>query len=522
MADQPDVTTRHPEYLEYEPQWKRCRDFASGSDAVKKVDAYLPQPAGMDDGEYRFYKERALYYNATSRTRDALTGLVFRQPPTLEKVPEPIEKDLEDATLRDEPFEAVAKRVINEVIEVGRYCLLVEMPVAPATVGEQAGNLARSAILEASGRRPATPRPYLVTIPAERVINWKTAQVGSDPEQLVLVVIEENVETDPSNSFSHETECQYRELALVDGVYRQRIWRKSKDSTKDKDVFVVVAEIWPTRRNERMTFIPFTFIGTTGVTPEVSKPPLIDLVDVSLSHYRNSADLEYGLYYTAVPTPWASGVPDSTILKVGASVAWNLGEGGRAGMVEFTGKGLGAIKESMASKERMMATLGARLLEDPTANSAETATAVRMRSSGETASLGTISFAGGAGLARAVRWMMWWAEGMGELSTDALVKLTSEFFQINASPEEVKAAVLSWQAGAISFETLYERLQKGGWTRDGVTAEEEKAQIEKETPLPVDEPEDPDSPDGDPDDDDPANPQPKPPARPTEELPAAA
>lgn len=75
----PDDT--HDEYKEFAPVWKRCRDAATGQRAIQKgLTSYLPALAQQDDTEYKSYQSRALYYNATGRTVDAMTGLVFRKP----------------------------------------------------------------------------------------------------------------------------------------------------------------------------------------------------------------------------------------------------------------------------------------------------------------------------------------------------------------------------------------------------------------------------------------------------------
>src|SRR5206468_661127 len=136
-------------------------------------------------------------------------------------------------------------------------------------------------------------------------------------------------------------------------------------------------------------FIPFTFVGATSLSPNVDKPPLLDLVEVNLSHYRSSADLEHGRHYTALPTPWVSGMRPDSNLRIGAGVAWVLEDPtAKAGMLEFTGQGLQALEKALESKEKQMAVLGARLLEmQPRLQ--ETAEAVRLRHNGDAATLST-------------------------------------------------------------------------------------------------------------------------------------
>lgn len=472
----PKVTTKHPDYLASEAHWKRCRDFQAGSDAVKAGD-YLPKPAGMSDEDYAFYKDRALYLNCLARTIEALGGAIFRREPTVE-TPNAIEDHLEDVTLRDEPLDVVALRIVKEQLTVGRYGILLDMPEGAADGA----------------------RPYWVTIPAERIINWRTGRVGADPEQLVMVVIEESAPAGGDDPFSHETKVQYRELSLETGAYQSRVWTAGHSDSAE---WVPGPWVIPMRRGQPLDFIPFTFVGTDGITADVTRPPLLDLVDVSISHYRNSADHEHGLFLVAIPTPWASGVAGEGTLRIGPSVVWRLTENGRAGMLEFSGAGLEAIREAMASKERQMAMLGARLLEDPHAAAPATATEVRVKHGGETASLRTIAGAASAALTRLLRWHVWWFTGTGELPLDVAAKLCTEFFEVKATPEEIKTALLAVQAGKMAFETFYQILEKGGWAREGVSAKDELEEIERETPPPVDDPDpdlDPaDNPEDDPD-----------------------
>ncbi len=254
-----------------------------------------------------------------------------------------------------------------------------------------------------------------------------------------------------------------------------RTW---SSSAENKGTFVAGEWVMPMRRGQALDFIPFTFIGTEGVTPDVSKPPMVDLADVSIGHYRNSADHEHGLFYTAIPTYWASGVPTDSALRVGP-VVWRLGENSQAGVLEFSGAGLGAIREAMGRKERLMATLGARLLED-VGGRPVTATEIKIHHSGDSASLRSISGAAAAGMTRILRWHVWWFTGTGEMPEDVKVELPTDFFQVKATPDEVRAGLEAVQKGQMSYATFYANLQKGQWARDGVSAEEELAEIEAE------------------------------------------
>jgi hypothetical protein len=245
------------------------------------------------------------------------------------------------------------------------------------------------------------------------------------------------------------------------------------------------------RRGTPLTFVPFVFIGSLHASAELERPPLLDLADVNLGHWRNSVDHEYGLHLVALPTPWVSGnkTPPGQVMKIGPSVVWELDVQGSAGMLEFAGTGLASIMTAMDDKKKQMASIGARLLEDATV--AETATAVMMRHAGETASLKTVAGSLEIGFTMALQILAWWA-GTEDVphSVDATVQLNKEYLNVKATSAEIQVALTALQAGEMSFETWWNIITTGGWGREGVDAEAEREQIKKEEAL--DEPDDED------------------------------
>ncbi len=453
------VNTTTREYENAAAVWARCRNTYEGSDAVKAAGTtYLPLLDAHEEDlvAYQAYKDRALFFNATRRTVSGLSGAMFQRAPTLD-VPANVESHAQDVTLTGVPFETFALGAGKEVLIVGRYGILVDM---------------------ASEEAP-DQRPYWCGWSAEAVVGWRTGRVGGD-EILTRVVLQECVEEeDPKDPFRSIPITQYRVLELVGGLYTQQLWRELKADSKK---FVPFGkEIQPKRRGKRLTFIPFVFIGATTITPGVERPPLDDMVLVNLSHYRNSADLEHGLHFTGIPIPWIAGAMDPKgKIRLGPSGAIVLDKGGEVGIIQADGQLLGALEKSLDRKQHMMATLGARLLEDQ-GGRAETATAVSMRHSGEHATLRTMAEVLEQAFTIAWRWHAWWmGTELTPQDVNVSVDLNKDFFAVKASPEEIKTLVLAHQAGDISHATFYAGLQKGGWAREGVSAEDERAEILRE------------------------------------------
>lgn len=451
------VTSFHPLYDDVAPDWKKCRDVHKGSRAVKAAqEAYLPNFSGKEgqrkQAKYAAYLLRALFYGATDRTIEGFKGAIFRKPPTL-AIPKGMEPWLEDVTATGTPLALFAQELMSEILITGRYGVLVDIPEEETPI----------------------PRPRLAGYRAEEVTNWRTAMIAGE-SRITLVVLKEEVEEE-KDSFSQEKIIQYRVLRLdEEGFYLQEIWREIKEGQTGARW-----EIWkiltPNIRGERMDFIPFTFFAPSGLDVCPAKPPLLDLVEVNLSHYRSSADYEHGLHYTALPTAWVAGFPEDAELEIGSANAWITSEPtARAGFLEFSGQGLKPLAEALDKKERLMAILGARLLEE-SKRDAEAAETVRLRQAGESSILSTLAWTESLGLTQCLRWVaMFLGKEGGEIS----VELNQDFFESKLSPQELVARVEAWQKGAVSWETLFWQLEQGELIPPGVDAQKERALIDAE------------------------------------------
>lgn len=451
-------------------QWDRCRDAASGGDAVKaKREVYLPRlsgqkPGGEGDKAYANYLLRALYFNGVDRTATGLAGAVFRKPASVANVPDVVEDHLKDVTQTGVSIQAMAYRVLGEVINPGRFGVLLDVQKS----------------------EEVSPRPTWLPYCAEDIVNWRTRVVDGDTVLTLLVLRECYQEQKKANDeFELENKTRYRVCRLLltgDGdeltrSYEVSLWEKVKDAQGQ--------ETWrqsdlqtPHRRGAPLTEIPFTFFGPDGVGPDVCKPPLLDLVDVNLSLFRNSADFEHGLHYLGIPQPWVTGLGPSGTLSIGPSRVWTLNDANaKVGMLEFTGSGLGTLREAMADKRQLMATLGGRLLESQKTGQ-ETAEAVKMRHSGEHAVLSSMAQAVAQGMTWLLRKHLWWAGFEDATTKDAAVALNTDFLQATITPDVLRVLLLALQAGELTFEDWYYVLERAEVVRPGMSIEEVKKLIE--------------------------------------------
>src|SRR5215471_3771737 len=108
------------------PQWSRARDVIAGEDAVKAAgERYLPRLDSQSEEEYAAYKARASFFGATARTLEEYLDLVFRRAPVTTVAGESLKAFLGGCDRWGTEFVQYARRVVSEVLSVGRAGSLV-------------------------------------------------------------------------------------------------------------------------------------------------------------------------------------------------------------------------------------------------------------------------------------------------------------------------------------------------------------------------------------------------------------
>lgn len=468
------VTNLHKQYDKHKWQWKRCRDVIAGKDALLQnglsrerftgslhnpnfnVDVYLPRLVNQTDQEYMAYSDRAGFFNATGRTLDALTGLIFAKNPQWE-LPAAIAGYADDITLTDTNLREFSEQVVEQQIAVGRVGIMVDYPAdAPTNV-----SVAQAEALNL--------RPFLRWYAAENIINWRSTFIRG-VEVLVLVVLKEQVEVQ-KDQFTVESEDRYRVLDLTPEGYRVRVM------TEDGSV---LSETFPLQRGAPMSYIPFIILGANSASPDVQKPPLLDLVETNIAHYRNSADYEHGLHFTGLPTPYVAGVQlaEGNTLSVGSMTAWVFPDpSAKAEYLEFKGDGLETLRNAMKDKEQRMAVLGARMLMNDT-RGAEAVGTMELRTAADRSLLASLARAASDAIAKALNIM---AEWVGAPQT-ATFELNTDYGASRLQPQMMQQLVSAYQSDAIPLSVLFDNLQRGEIINQAMTFEEYEAQLDDDGP----------------------------------------
>lgn len=454
-----------PDYLRRARQWRVMRDAIEGVDAIKdRGVAYLPYPqpvlpsdspdvAAEKEARYADYKARANFVNATTRTHDGLNGAIHRLPPTIALTSriEYLEESTDGGGL---PLAGMAKAITGELLAVGRVGLLADYPQAPegATADITAG-------LQAT----------IATYPAEAIINWRETIMAGRKLLTLVVLLEADFRED--SDFGGEYKAQYRVLRLEDGVYTQALY----DSTGD-----LIEGPFAPRDGQGRTFdqIPFTFAGAYNNAAATDVPPLYDLAQLNIGHYRNSADFEEACFIAGQPTLFLSSEMTSdeftranpSGVRIGSRSGHFLGKGGNAVMLQANETNM--ARQAMQDKEQQMLMIGAKLVRD--AGGTETAEAARIRASGEVSVLSTLVSNASAAVRQCLAWCDRFMGGNGEGIEFAI---NDEFFADTVTGQDIASMMGLVDAGHISQADLRSKLRKAGWVAPGRSDEEIDADI---------------------------------------------
>jgi hypothetical protein len=457
------VTTTHPQYAASRLKWRRCRDVVEGQDALIQGrgsspggNRYIRPLAAQTEEEYRDYQERAMFFNATGRTVDALAGMIFAKDP-MWKLPTAIAPFEQDITLSDITLREFTEQVVEQQLVTGRVGLMVDYPQD-----------IRGALTVADAEA-LNVRPFLRWYAAETIINWRVGMVNG-AKALTLVVLQEEIDN-PKGEFDLEHVTQYRVLDLTPEGYRVRIIDERGE---------VLSEMLPLSNGRPLAFIPFIILGAFNAATDVQKPPLLDLVDTNLGHYRNAADYEHGLHFTGLPTPYVSGVQmqDGQTLAIGSMSAWVFPDpAAKAGYLEYSGDGLNTLRQAMLDKQAQMAVLGARMLAEEK-RQGEAYQTMELRTAGERSVLASIARSCSDAMTRVLDWMAEWVGA----PPGTEFSLNTDYGAARMQPQMLTSLMGAYQAGAMPLSVLFENMQRGELVRPDMEFEEYEAQLADASP----------------------------------------
>lgn len=493
----PNVQFVREELRRVLPLYTLVQDCIAGSYQIKaKAELYLPRPNPTDTSaenieRYKAYLLRALFYGATRRTVFALVGQIFMREPQVD-IPPTLDVLKLDATGENVTLAQVAQNVAQDVLSIGRSGIHVDFPttMSGVTVAQKANNDFRPTINSYNGKE---------------IINWRKALRGARQVYTLIVVREDYTTGD--DGFEAKTGSQYKVMRLLPkdqaitaiqqqypdtwveqygdalnvlatsdatDVYRLEVWRGNSNTAVPTMATFILAEAYYPRGADGnlLNEIPWMFVGAEQNDDSVDHPPMLDLAEVNISHYRNYADFEEACFIVGQPTPVVSGVTEEwnqNVLKgaiqLGSRGVIALPNGGTATLLQAKENTL--PERALDRKERSMVALGAKLIEQRAVQ--RTATEAQMEGTADTSILANIA----KNVSVAVEWAIKKACVFTGDNPDAVsFVLNTEFDLTRMDPQERAQLLEEYVTGGIAFTEYRANLRRGGVA----TLDDEEAQ----------------------------------------------
>jgi len=434
--------SRHAEYNNWLGVWGRIRDALAGQDAIKaKSTTYLPKLNGQKEDDYDAYLKRARYINFPKRVLNIALGQLFRKEST---GTDTIDAELlKNINLAGRDFNYFSRMIAREVMVTNRIGILVDYS-------------------------EVQKRPYLTAYKVENIINWQTANIDGIVKLSMVMLEGEIGQPKADDPYTLETVKIWKELYLNEaGVYMTRDWKKISAQTGGAQ-FELVAESIPVIDGAVFDYIPFYLCTSDGIVTEISESALIDLVDVNLGHYINSADYENMLHWTGARTIIAKGWDEKKDFPIGGCAV--LPESGDVSFLEASSDS--ALQEAMKRKEEQMSIIASSFItgKGRYVASAETATKT---SQGEYATLADISNALSVCMTTIMALFNEWAGSQEEVS----IQFNTEFEEVTLDPQEA----ISWSglvaSDLMSWPTFYHNMKTKNVYPAGWDIEQEEEAI---------------------------------------------
>ena len=425
---------------------------------------------GESNQAYQRRLNRTVLYNAYRKAIHGLRGKVFSKPITWEG-PARFNPWLDDIDLQGHDLTAFAFDVFGAALNYGISYIMVDSTRLP------------EGATEADARR-AGARPYLIHVPAKRLIGWRF-----DDDGLEQVRIRE-YDTVPEGDYDINSVIRVRvlyrdhwelheaKLAKDAGpLNSNRLLAKQTTTTVDQGGSFDLVDEGPNALGE-IALVP-VYTGRVGEFQ--AEPPLMDLAYKNLEHWQSSSDQRHILHVARVPLLFAKGVSGDDTLEIGANqLISSTSPDAELKYVEHSGTSIDAGREDLERIELQMRALS---LEPMLPKSGDiTAT----RSAIDKAEADSSLQAWALNLQDALDMALYWMDRYAGRDEGAKTKVNSNFGLSLESDEDVKSLLQLWLSDGLSLETLWSELKRRGKLDEDFDADKEVGKINTQEPrLPM-------------------------------------
>lgn len=435
------------------PLWKICRDVSGGTQKMREAGTeYLPKNAGEKEESYQKRLKRTVLFNAYRKTREGMTGMVFRKEPSLsDGVEENIKEHLKNVDLAGTDLNSFALRTFDEALNTGLFHVVVDYP----TTG---------GVRNREEEIRANIRPYWIGVRPENLVSWRSEIINGQVVLLQAVIREETVA--PDGEFGEQCVVRYR-------VWTPMIWRLLEVQNEDGKEKIVQVQSGA----HSLGLVPLVTLNFNPDGFMSATPPLLNLAEQNIAHWQATADHKNLLHIVSIAALVLKGRTKDQMEK---DIIWSMEstidipKDGDAFFLEHEGKALNATSQELKDTEERMARMGLSMIAEGDVDIK--ATKLRFDKVESDSLLARFAKELDRGINQCLEIHAKWLklESGGSYATN-------KDFQAQAlSADEVNRLSEMVSSGKLSLETMWELLVTGEWLPENFDHEEEQRRIDRE------------------------------------------
>jgi len=460
---EPQVDNPCKAYNEMSKGWTLIDDLLAGSQAMRDNSAtYLPQFSKEDLSHYAARVANSVLFSAYGDTVKNITSKPFSKPVTLQgELPPPLDEVADDVDDQGKPLGQLAKDILTMFVNRGVGHVLVDYPITVDENGETP-NLQQE--------RSSGLKPRLIGISPDQLIGWQTSQSAGGKPYLSRIRITET-KTEPDGEWG-EQEVQYVRVIEPDSW---RLYRK----VEEKEGYKYVLESEGTNSLGKVPLVT-GYANQTGYL--TAYPPLKELSEMNLAHYRSDTDQRNILHMARTVTLFLKGFTEEESQGVALGpnqLIATSNPNADAKFLEHTGTAIEAGAKDVEKLEERMVMLGLQPFLRRVGN--QTATGQGIDESRANCDIQAWVMALEDMLYRAY---LMAAEWVGvELPEDFKVDIFNDFAIWIQAAQHVADLIKMRQAGELSQVTFLREVKRRGLLSETVDIDTEIEDIKAEGPA---------------------------------------
>lgn len=262
----------HPKYHKIKVFCDEMRAMVEGEDAVKDTaEKMLPRPIGFTDDEYDLYRTRAIFPPALENTLSIMVARAFNNDPEVAQT----SIDVDDLGKSGQSFDDILRWVVSEVATVAACGLLAR------TVNKD----------PADTRESPEQKPAIRMYRREDILDWHF-----DGGRLTYIRFDESgMELDPETL--RRREVTKHVIYRIDAEGYAVAYEERKGNIDGEDFHTVDDPFELKIQGQRLTYIPFQFVGDPEATRSLMRP----IGSLSKRYYEITAQFHWLLGKVSAP-----------------------------------------------------------------------------------------------------------------------------------------------------------------------------------------------------------------------------